>query len=238
MIVALAALLACGRDGEEAAPPTLTTAAERVTLGTVRDLGPCIVRGSLRRETAGPGITRASDQASELRWKDQDNWSWVLTRDGRTVEETLVWDAVAWTRTGERAFARKGDAEPYRVQLASVWDPWASLESFARQVVLTPGDVEDLEGRRVVRHVASLAPPPERPRRGWSVDAVEGTVWIDEATALRLQGDVTVSARDGDLRQTLHLAFSVTAIGSDPGLPTPPGAAPEPSKTASEGDEP
>lgn len=238
MIVALAALLACGREGEQVAPPTLTAAAERVTLGTVRDLGPCIVRGTLRRETAGPGITRASEETSELRWQDPDNWSWVRTRDGRAVEETRVWDAVAWTRTGDRDFARKGDAEPYRVQLASVWDPWASLESFARQVVLTPGEVEELEGRRVVRHVASLAPPPERPRRGWTVDSVDGTVWIDEATALRLQGDVTLAARDGDLRQTLHLAFSVSAIGGDPGLTPPPGAAAAPPKAASDGDEP
>lgn len=223
MIAALVALLACAEEAQREEVPTLTEAAERVTLGTVRDLGSCVVRTSLRREVTGSsGPPRVAEETSELRWQDPDHWSWARGRDGRVVEETLVWDAVAWSRTGERPFARRGDAEPHRVQLAGVWDPWSTLESLAEQVALTPGEVETLEGRRVVRHLATLRALPKKAHRTWVAELVEGTVWIDEQTALRLQGDVHVVAAARQERMDVRLAFSVTGIGADPAVVRPP----------------
>lgn len=227
MIALLGALLGCG-DGPgrpEAPEATLEQAAGTVTLGTIRDLGPCVVRSSVRREVAGKGPARVSEETSELRWQDQDHWSWVSARDGRTVAETIVWDGVAWSAHAGRPLERKGDAEPFRVQLGQVWDPWTALEGLAEQVALVPGDVEDLAGRRTVRHAVQPRALPEKAHRTWVVDAAEGAVWIDEATAVRVQGDVRVSAASRTERKRVDLAFTVDAIGGDPAVRRPPDAA-------------
>lgn len=222
MIALLGVLLACGESAPPEPEATLEQAAEKVTLGTIRDLGPCVVRASVRREATGKGPPRVNEETSELRWQDQDHWSWLQARDGRAVAETIVWDGVAWSGTAGRPPSRRGDAEPYRVQLAQIWDPWTALDSLAEQVALVPGEVEELAGRRTLRHAVQARPLPEKVRRTWVVEAAEGAVWIDEATAVRVQGKVRVSAASKAERQVLDLAFTVDGIGGDPEVRRPP----------------
>lgn len=219
----LTLLLACSGGGPEEAPAPMPVAAERATFATVASLGSyhlqTLVKRTVRAGTAEPQTTT---ETVDLRWKDADHWSYTLGRDGRVRSEVVVWDGVAWSGDGDAPPVEKPDAEPYRVQVASVWDPWEwGLEGLAATVKLEPDDVEIVEGRRAHRHTLGLAVDPAVPRRGWTPTAVSGTVWIDEATAVRLKGQVLLDAVSGDRSQRLELLFSVASIGLDPGVSPP-----------------
>lgn len=212
----LLVLLACGGDASTPVAPALPVAASKTTFGTLRELGSWQLVAEARRSTNGatPSVERY-----EVKWKDDDTWSWVLSRDGVVRTDVLVWRSIAWARDARGERERKGDAEGWRVQLASVWDPWAwAFESLADQLELTAGPVELLDGRRAVRYAVSSRPPSGK--KGWQVSAARGDVWIDEATAVRLRGDVTVEAANGATR-TVQLVFSLDGIGLDPDISAP-----------------
>lgn len=238
-MIALALLAACTGSGE-LATSTLPEAAQEVTFASLAALGSFQLQAAVEREVQnGSASPQTSQETLEIRWRDADHWSYRHGRDGRVVREIVVWEAVAWAGDGDGPLDRKGDAEPYRVQLATVWDPWQwGLESLADAVVFDQGELELRDGRRLRRHQLSLPPElpepeaaegakiskrPKPPRRGWKASAVTGTVWIDEATAVRLDGKVAAEAVSGDRRQRTELLFAVGSIGGDPGVAPPPG---------------
>lgn len=226
-MIAVLALVGCGGSPEDA-PPPLPVAAEQATFATVTGLGPYRLRADVRRSMGSEGaVAQVTTEAIDLRWRDLDHWSYVQRRDDRVRSEIVVWDAVAWANGGNGPLVRKGDAEPYRVQLGSTWDPWSwALEGLAAGIRFEPAEVELVSGRRALRHTLAAAPPSERPRRGWTVTAVEGEVWIDEATAVRLKGTVTVDAVSGPRTQEVTLAFAMEGVGEEPEITAPTGDMP------------
>ncbi len=226
-MIAVLALVGCGGPPSEA-PPLLPVAAERATFATVAGLGAYRLRADVRRSVGGGDApAQVSTEAIDLRWRDPDHWSYAQRRDDRVRSEIVVWDAVAWTNGGDGPLVRKGDAEPYRVQLAGTWDPWSwALEGLSTGIRFEPAEVELVGGRRALRHTLVVAPPAEQPRRGWTVTAVEGEVWIDEATAVRLKGTVTVDAVSGPRTQEVTLAFAMEGVGEDPEITAPRGDMP------------
>lgn len=227
-MIVLALLVGCDGGGEAAPAQVMAAATEETTFATATGLGSFHLKASVKRtESAASGTPQSSQETLEIRWQDTDHWSYTLGRDGRVRTEVVVWDSVAWARNGNVALERKPDAEPYRVQLATVWDPWEwGLESLASHVVYDAGELELVEGRRVHHHRLALAPPPPKPRRGWSPSAVAGDVWIDEATALRLKGRVVVDAVAAGRTRQVELLFSIADIGLNPGVSPPAGDKP------------
>lgn len=219
--------MACAGAVEDAAVP-LPAAAEKATFATVSGLGSYRLLADVRRSVGGDGaVPLVSTESVELRWSDSDNWSYVQRRDDRVRSEIRVRDSIAWANGGNGPLVNKGDAEPFRVQLAGTWDPWSwALEALSSGLLVTPEGVEIVEGRRAVRHAVAPAPPPEKPRRGWTVTAADGEVWIDEATAVRLKGRVRIEAVSGAQKQDVALTFTFGGIGADPDASSPPGDKP------------
>ena len=205
--------------------PSFPLAAATVTFGGVQALGPHQQHAVIRRTAGGAASApRVTEESVDLLWRDTDNWAFTLTRDGRVGTEVVVWDAVAWADRSGGSLSAKGDAEPYRVQLARTWDPWAfALESLAEQLVITPMSVDLVEGRRAHRHSVQAQPPPTRPHRGWTVTAAQGDVWYDEATATRLKGTLQVSATSGVRTLEVALTFALDGIGVVPVISAPDG---------------
>ncbi len=218
------ALFGCGSDAPLAAP-SFPLAAAQVTFGGVQALGPHQQHAVIRRTAGGgAGPPRVTEESLDLQWRDTDHWAYTLTRNGRVGTEVVVWAAVAWTDRSGGSLSAKGDAEPYRVQLARTWDPWAfALDSLAEQLVITPMAVDLVEGRRAHRHAVQAQPAPARPHRGWTVTAAQGAVWYDEATATRLKGNVQVSATSGARTLEVTLTFTLDGIGVVPAISAPDG---------------
>lgn len=221
-------LLACDDPTEADNAAALTAASEQVTFGTVGALGPhrleaSVVRAVTAARDGGPaGETRTTRESLVLAWKDADHWSFSSSRDGRVRNRVVVYDAVAWSAQNDAPLERKGDAELFRVELAQSWDPWQlALDGVRDQIGLTPGAPEVVEGRRVVRHEVAPVPLAPGARRTWTVSSASGVVWIDEATAVRLLGEVRVSASARHETSETALTFALSSIGVDPGIAAP-----------------
>jgi hypothetical protein len=217
-------LLAC-QGGAEGVAPSLPVAASRTTFASVTELGAHHMHAEVHRTVSG-GTTapQVSEETVDLLWRDPDHWSLTQARDGRVRSKVVVFDAVAWSADGDGALARRGDAEPYREQLAGTWDPWAfALESLADSISFTLIGNEVVDGRRTQRHTLGLLPPPAKPRHGWIPSSAEGDVWIDEATAVRLKGVVHVIASSGLQSLEVGLTFALDGLGVDPGVSAPDG---------------
>lgn len=219
----LTLLLACDRD--PAAEDPLVQASKEVTFGTVKTLGPHRMQASITTTTTPKtgGAPTVSQESISLAWQDDDTWRYAATRDGKLRNEVVIWEGQAWRNLGAR-WERSPDAELWRVQLGSVWDPWATaLQGLQDDVRLVPGDIEEVEGRRAVVHRVELVPAPEGPRRRpWTTTAAEGTVWVDEQSALRLVGDVRVVAESTGKSMEITLKFATSGIGMSARVEPPP----------------
>lgn len=147
----------------------------------------------------------------------------IRGRDGLRAEELRVWDNLAWHAAGRAPFSSKGDGEPFRATLASSWDPWhETLGNFSSSIAFREVGTEQVEGRTAA--VYTLEPIPNAPsRKSAQFMGVEGQVWIDQATAARIVGDVTLRTKHHERERTVSLRFSVTEIGGNPGVEPPPG---------------
>lgn len=238
-LLLLAPCLASGPAACERGPSQqelLADASSQVTFASVEGLGPHLFQVDLVRETErrGGGTVRVEEQV-EIAWQSWDLFSVKRTSDGRTVVHNVVYGAVPWVQVGGR-WEEREDAEPHRVQLRTTWDTWkAELAPFEGHMVLTYDGDDVVEGRKALRYTVGLPPETEgaAPRtRRTQLRSLDGTVWLDEATAVRLKADVTaVTERSGLARTTtLHLARS--RFGQDQGIEAPSAAEPPPAPIA------
>lgn len=221
-------LLACSGGEPAVSPPA---AAQKTTFTTLRDLGSFRLGSSLERSVRyGESAPEVTLTASELAWQDPDHFAYTRLRDQRVESRLVVYDGVGWLSTGTGPWSRRGDPEPLRAQVARGWDPWTeAVGGFEDDFVFTDVGRDEVDGRRARRFELSLAPPPatagKAPRRrsGWVTTAVGGEVWVDEATALRLQARVQVEAEMRGQAQSITLLMSVTSVGGDVGVTPPEG---------------
>jgi hypothetical protein len=203
--------LACAEP--EASPEARVEAAEMATLASVSELGSYVMSSKIVRTwSAVGGDKRKLEEEMTLRWEDADRWSLRWLRDGRQTQRVVLFGGSPWVATGDGALSRKSDPEPYRVQLASAWDPWdLALDQVHRQVGLSFLRPDVYEGRPVRVFSTTLLPLPPKSHASWTATAIAGEVWLDEATSVRLKVDLTLSAQGK--RETLDLEFMMAVAG-------------------------
>lgn len=227
MVPYLLLLTACSGGGADA--PSLVAASRDVTFGSLGALGSFVLEARVQRDRTTESGTTSTVEAFQLSWKDVDHFEVVETRDGRPGTRTLVVGGRAWFATGAGPLLPQRDAEPYRAQLAQTWDPWtAALEPFGERMVYTETDREPVEGRPTIVYTVSLAPLEKPVKRAWEPVALDGRVWVDEATAVRLLADVRGEARSGAATLVTQLQVAVKGVGVEPTLSAPPSAAEAP----------
>ena len=159
-------------------------------------------------------------ESLEVLWQDWDHFSYQHQVDGRTVESVHVYLGQGWVqRAGE--WDAVDDAEPYRTQLRMSWNAWEQVVArFDERVELTSDGTEQVEGRSARRYTVSLMEPATtrgpgpRAQNAFDPLELEGTLWLDEATAVHLTGRLRgVLGRDGYIQEhTVQLAR--TQIGT------------------------
>ncbi len=176
--------------------------------------------------TTEGGQPEVSEELTRLRWQDADHWQFVRERADTLLSETRVWDGELWTATRDRELRRGRDAEVARVGLAQQSDPWErTLGPTGSRIAYIELGTENVENRTTRHYRLELTPSPPGARKGQEVLGVEGQVWIDEETAVRMAGDVTVSTRKKGGLTARHLRFSMSRVGGDAGVQAPPAPA-------------
>ena len=221
-------LLAACRSGGQSPVDAAPAAAAKTTFASSEALGAHVMQSRSETTIEREGVAAATvKETMVLRWQDDDHWQLVREREGARLSEVRVWEGHAWQADGRGPFRDRGDAEPLRAELSVHADPWQDvLASNADRVGYVDSGEEDIEGRKVWRYELQLLPGAPGAGKSRDVLGVEGQVWIDQATAVRLAGDLTVRARSRDQIRSTHLQFSMSRIGGDAQVEPPAAAAP------------
>lgn len=216
--------LGCSDDPQPVEEVALADASTEVTFASVEQIGPHHMVASIRRTDDREGQVRTTDEVTELSWQDWDDFQVRGLVDGELTRETIVADGIPWVRVGDR-FEERPDAETHRVQLRVTWNMWDAVLGTHRDHVQLVHEGEDIiEGRPAGRYRLELKPDEERPRNqrwGFVPEGAEGTVWLDEASAVRLKAEITTTARRGGVARTTQLSLQRSNIGGDQAIQAP-----------------
>lgn len=217
-------LVACDPPEPPAPQMSLPEASEQVTFASIEGIGPHHFLASITRtDTFDSGEEETHDEVIDLAWESFDDFRYKRVVDGRVVSEVVVYQGQAYLRQGD-AWARRQDAEPYRVQLQTTWNAWEqALEMFRDRIDLHETGLDIIEGRRAERYKVKLAGGPiASTRRAFEPLKLKGTLWIDEETAVRLVAEVEGSARQRSMVRRIVLRLSRSAIGEQQDVSAPP----------------
>jgi hypothetical protein len=218
-------LLSCSEPPPPPPGQQLAQASEQVIFASVETLGAHLFRStSTREELRGERLESRHVESVEIRWQDWDNFSQRRLVDGKAVNELIVKDHRAWKKRSSGGWAKKNDAEPYRVQLRSSWNAWdQAISPFKEDIEWLPVSTEELEGRETQRYRLALSARDEGEQSsGLRAIRLEGDVWVDQRTAVRILGDVEgeLVGKDG-YRRTFSIKVNRSLIGEDQGITAP-----------------
>ncbi len=224
--------MGCRGCGEPVEPEkALETVADEVQFESVTRLGPHQFVATITRTRKSAGQEpKVSDESIEIAWQDWDNFRHRRLAAGELRSASVVKNGDAWSRRLSARFEREDDAEPFRNALRTTWRVWdEALEQFDDRIVLTEVGETVVEGRPARRFEVSLSPPEDEARAQRERQAglplptsLQGFVVIDEATAVRLEIDVTGVLQESSGTRELRVRASRTAIGQVPTILSPP----------------
>jgi hypothetical protein len=200
----------------------LTEISSEVQFASVKQLGPHRMSAQIQRKDERSGvITAENGETLLLVWQDEDYFSTQILRDGRTQSAVVVSAGVPYRQKRGKTWTEKEDAEPLRVDVYTTWNVWENALDLFNDRIQYTDPVEDVyEGRDTRRFSVSLNSPEsgtkrdaKRRRKDGEPILLEGQVWIDSATAVRLKAEVIGVWRRGELEKTVQLSLVRSDIG-------------------------
>ncbi len=188
-----AGLCVCpGCEPEPAVEQELVEASREVSFGDIANLGAHRLEASISRAVIVDGRRNEAGQDQvQLVWRDWDNFQLARRRSGEIISQVLVEGGSARVRQADGRLVPATDIEPHRVELRMAWDVWSlGLSVFEGLMVLEHIADGQLDGRSASQYSVGLAPEGERVRGRVVADSLQGSVWIDEVTAVRLMAEV------------------------------------------------
>jgi hypothetical protein len=172
--------------------------------------------------------------AVDLKWESRGHFQWRRLRDSKLKSGVLLVDGTGWRQGTNERYTLLATPEGYQRELSENWKLWdTALEPFVGQVTLSPLGEGLVEGREAWEYGVSLTPQGTgeedgaRARRRYGPTRLNGSVWIDQKSAVRLLADVqgswTTSGRL-PLHHDMEFHLSRARFGEDQGV-LPPYAA-------------
>ncbi len=231
LVAALVVLVVgCGPSASDEVD--LGQVSQEIQFQSVDNLGPHKYLASVARTESRAGqVAVESVETFEITWQGWDDFEVRRTVDGDPAGVVRVAAGEAWVEKNGK-WQSRGDAEPYRQELRATWSGWdQALDAFRGRVDLLEAEDGVVEGRPARRYTVALRPEPKvgkakakRQAREGGPTAIEGFVWVDQTTAVRLVADVTGTVQRGDVMRTTHLKLARSGIGQDQGIEPPPKA--------------
>ena len=200
------------------APPekSLVDASQQVHFASVEKLGAHhslitveVTERQFTRETS------SSTEVLELWWESWSRFRYQRKVNGKIKQEVLVIDDRPWQFNG-KAWRQGDDPESYRNQLKLSWDIWGRVyRSFSGNAKWTEEAVEMLGKRSVQRYSVTYTPPEKQPAYGLIPTSLSAIVWVDQATAVRLLGEMTAVRENEGYQQTQVLRLERDQIGEN-----------------------
>jgi len=185
---------ACGEKPKPQNALLTAQVAQTATFETLKGLGAHRAESlTLNKQWVDGGTLEERDLAVVLNWEGPDRFQWRRLRDGKLRQEILLAEGSGWTRTSTRAYQLLGSTEVHQNALAEHWRLWESaLEPFEERIDLRPMGDGLVEGRTAWHYTVALIPAASTAREtGTTLTSLEGSVWIDKTTAIRLVAEVS-----------------------------------------------
>jgi hypothetical protein len=220
-LAALLALTPLGCEPAVAPENQLVAASREVSFGDIANLGPHRLEATIHRRTIVDGQQQSAGQDQvQLVWQDWDNFQLARRRSGEIISQVLVEGGSARLRKPDGTFVAVSDVEPHRVELRMAWDVWSlGLSVFEGMMAFEHQGESQLEGRAASEYRVHLA--GEGPQRVGRVvaDSLEGSLWIDEVSAVRLMAEVSGRWHRVGQEEVVH-EVEMIFVRTDFGLPS------------------
>ena len=210
-------MLACGDSSEKevVTETSLMEASHQVIFASVEKLGKHDFQATYQQQEFHGEDERAKhEEILEIEWQDWDHFQSRRLVDGKIVSNVIISDSGTWDWHGG-AWVERSDGEPYRVQMRNTWNQWDSvIRHFSEHIEWVLDGEEVVEKRRTKRYKARFT-KPETVKSSLRPTQFQGTVWVDEETAVRVLGEITGSLVRGSYRKSVKLQVQRTEIGKD-----------------------
>ncbi len=206
--------------------PTLPQVSDQLTFDSVTRLGAHRLEATcIRRFEAPDGTYTEVQHDTEILWQGWDDFRLRRTVDASLVTDVVVVDGTTWALSSGDRYGKQRDTEPYRMELRRSWNVWHdALEPFLDNVLLSEAGKGIIEGRRARRYRVSLLPQDAGEARQPRLVSLDGDLWLDEASAVRLLAEVNGTwrpwGREDELRH-VSLKLRRTRFGEPQGIRVP-----------------
>jgi hypothetical protein len=218
--VLLAFTAGCG--GQPAPGEERLRASQAIDFGDIASLGPHRMEASVARTDHAEGSSpRVRDEQTRVTWRGWDDFTLVRARDGEPSARFEIAGGRGQVLKPDGVMHEAADLEPLRLELRQAWNVWDPFLGPLRDAVAYTFQGQALiEGRLANQYTVSVAPRGADPVSRTVPDRIEGTLWIDEATGVRLMADVTTRwhrrGHDGETHEA-HLILVRTDFGLQEG---------------------
>ena len=198
-------IFSCTKPQTTTPQEALASASEQVIFASVEKLGMHTYEAILERTEFEDGKKLSSDEEILwVAWQDWDNFHFRRQVDQEIVQDIAVVDHQAW-KYKNGSWVEREDAEPYRVELRGTWNACEQMLSpFESHIEFNSKGLDAQEGRRAEHYSLSLKAPPKSAYKLVPTN-LQGDVWVDELTAVRLLADIQGVLRRGTYTKELSL---------------------------------
>lgn len=196
-ILCIAPLMtACGRSAAlKETSEEVAKALDQVSLPQVSQLGPHTYQTKVDITSKGREGEKRILEQQNLQWDGWNQYRYVIQKGELTSLDVTIWKGMAYQRSPDGKVRTRSNLEEMHYYLRQAWNPWEGvIHPFRASVVYELEQVDEREGRPVQRyHIgfrARTEPDPagtEATRRSTEATRLEGKLWLDTATKVPLQ---------------------------------------------------
>lgn len=218
--------LAAGCQEQPAPGEERLRVSQQVDFGDIAGLGPHRMEASITRTDRVEGQPpRAREEQARVTWSSWDDFTLLRLSDGEERARFEASGGRGRMSKPDGAMHEVDDLEPLRLELRQAWDVWDPFLGSLRDCIAYTYEGQALIGGRLAnRYSVSIAPAAAEPVARTVPELIEGTLWIDEASGVRLMADVSTRwhrrGHEGQVREA-HLILVRTDFGVLGGGPVP-----------------
>jgi len=207
--------LACVRAPQPEVPEDLAEASEQVIFESVEDIGSHVYNATVVREEFHQDDKLSSHvETVEIIWSDWDNFSYRRIVDKTETLNVRVVSGTPFKKSRAGLWAKKRDAEPYRIQMSHAWNVWEqNTKPFQAAMIKRPTELEAIESRDTQIYILELGPLADSDGSKFRPKSLDGKVWVDKKTAVRLKAEVKGSLSTSHGTKTMELNLERSKIG-------------------------
>ena len=203
-----------------------------IQFASVKELGSHQMVAQINRRVERDGVVDIeNDETLILVWANDDSFQIQGLRDGRMMEEFVVHQGTPYKRKKDGSWVQTTDAEPVRVKVNEFWNVWdVALDKYRGRIKLVDPVPEVYEGRDAQRYTVALTElgarskkVAQRLRKNGLPVHLDGQVWLDSQTAVRLKAEVTGVWQKGTKEEIVQFTMERTDLGTTPEVGMPDG---------------